>query len=237
MQTTQRNREDIPEEYKWRMEDIYPDPAAWEQDLAALLPMGEEIAAYAGRLGEEEALVSCLLLDEKLSMRLEKVYGYAHMLQDLDNASPAAQSMQERALALLFRLQEMTAFLLPELTALDPVRLREVAERRPELRDFRHMIDNVIRSRAHVLSAREEQLLAMAAPALESMDNAFSMLDSVDLDRGEVEDEDGNRVKLTDGLFARMRESRDRRGRTLSPPCTALFRRWGTPSRPSTPDR
>ena len=101
MQTTQRNREDIPEEYKWRMEDIYPDPAAWEQDLAALLPMGEEIAAYAGRLGEEEALVSCLLLDEKLSMRLEKVYGYAHMLQDLDNASPAAQSMQERALALL----------------------------------------------------------------------------------------------------------------------------------------
>ncbi len=95
------------------------------------------------------------------------------MLQDLDNASPAAQSMQERALALLFRLQEMTAFLLPELTALDPVRLREVAERRPELRDFRHMIDNVIRSRAHVLSAREEQLLAMAAPALESMDNAF----------------------------------------------------------------
>ncbi len=59
----------------------------------------------------------------------------------------------------------------------------------------------------------EEQLLAMAAPALESMDNAFSMLDSVDLDRGEVEDEDGNRVKLTDGLFARMRESRDRRVR------------------------
>lgn len=32
-----------------------------------------------------------------------------------------------------------------------------------------------------MLSAREEQLMAMAAPALESMDNAFSMLDSVDL--------------------------------------------------------
>lgn len=213
MQATQKNREDIPEEYKWRMEDIYPDTAAWERDLAALLPMGEQIAAYAGRLGDEEALISCLLLDEKLSMLLEKVYGYARMLQDLDNASPAAQSMQEQALSLLFRLQEMTAFLLPELTALDPVRLREIAERRPELRDFRHMIDNVIRSRAHVLSAREEQLLAMAAPALESMDNAFSMLDSVDLDRGEVEDEDGSRVSLTDGLFARMRESRDRRVR------------------------
>lgn len=235
MQTTQRNREDIPEEYKWRMEDIYPDPAAWEQDLAALLPMGEEIAAYAGRLGEEEALVSCLLLDEKLSMRLEKVYGYAHMLQDLDNASPAASRCRSGRWPLLFRLQEMTAFLLPELTALDPVRLREVAERRPELRDFRHMIDNVIRSRAMSSPPGRNSSSPWRRPRLESMDNAFSMLDSVDLDRGEVEDEDGNRVKLTDGLFARMRESRDRRVRADAFAArTALFRRWGTPSRPST---
>lgn len=155
-----------------------------------------------GRLGEEDALVSCLLLDEKLSMTLEKVYGYARMLQDLDNASPTAQSMQERAMTLLFQIQEKTAFLLPELTSLDPAWLRDVVKRRSELQDFHHMIDNVIRSRAHVLSSREEQHLAMASPALESMDNAFSMLDSVDLGRGEVTDESGNRVMLTDGLFA-----------------------------------
>lgn len=214
MQGTQKmNREEIPEEYKWRMEDIYPDTAAWERDFASLQSMGDQVAAYAGRLGEEDALVSCLLLDEKLSMTLEKVYGYARMLQDLDNASPIAQSMQERAMTLLFQIQEKTAFLLPELTSLDPAWLRDVVKRRSELQDFHHMIDNVIRSRAHVLSSREEQILAMAAPALESMDNAFSMLDSVDLGRGEVTDESGNRVKLTDGLFARMRESRDRRVR------------------------
>lgn len=97
MQGTQKmNREEIQEEYKWRMEDIYPDTAAWERDFASLQPIGDQVAAYAGRLGEEDALVSCLLLDEKLSMTLEKVYGYARMLQDLDNASPTAQSMQER---------------------------------------------------------------------------------------------------------------------------------------------
>ena len=56
MQTQMENRAEIPEAYKWRMEDIYPDTAAWEADLAALLPMGEQIAAYAGQLGEEDAL-------------------------------------------------------------------------------------------------------------------------------------------------------------------------------------
>lgn len=207
------NRASIPEEYKWRMEDIYPSDAAWEQDLKSLSAMGDQLADYQGRLKEEEALVSCLLLDEKLSMTLEKVYSYAQMKKDLDNSRPEAQSMQDRAMGTLFQIQEKTAFLLPELTALDPDRLRETAEKREELKDFRHMIDNIIRSRAHVLSSREEQLMAMAAPALESMDNAFSMLDSVDLKRGEVRDEQGNTVALTDGLFGKFRESRDRRVR------------------------
>lgn len=207
------NRASIPEEYKWRMEDIYPSDAAWEQDLKSLSDMGDRLAEYQGRLTQEDALVSCLLLDEQLSMTLEKVYSYAQMKKDLDNSQPQAQSMQDRAMGTLFRIQEKTAFLLPELTALEPDWLREVTGRRKELKDFRHMIDNVIRSRAHVLSAREEQLMAMAAPALESMDNAFSMLDSVDLKRGEVRDEQGNTVVLTDGLFGKFRESRNRRVR------------------------
>ena len=207
------NRASIPEEYKWRMEDIYPSDAAWEEDLRRVKEMGDRLSDYQGRLQEEEALVSCLLLDEQLSMTLEKVYSYAQMTKDLDNSRPESQSMQDRAMGIVFQLQEKTAFLLPELTGLDPDWLRDVTARREELKDFRHMIDNIIRSRAHVLPAREEQLMAMAAPALESMDNAFSMLDSVDLKRGEVRDEQGNPVALTDGLFGKFRESRDRRVR------------------------
>lgn len=82
-------------------------------------PSGDRLAEYRGRLGEEEALAACLLLDEELSMTVERVYSYAQMKKDLDNAQPEAQSMQDRAMGLLFRIQEKTAFLLPELTALD----------------------------------------------------------------------------------------------------------------------
>ena len=59
------------------------------------------------------------------------------------------------------------------------------------------LIDDIIRSRKYVLPQREEQLLAMASPALESMDAAFSMLDSVDLKRGEIQDENGETVTWT----------------------------------------
>lgn len=138
---------------------------------------------------------------------------YAHMQQDLDNASAKYQSMNDRAQSLLFGMQEALAFFLPELTAMDPQTLRSRVAADPRLASFDHMIDDIIRSRKYVLPQREEQLLAMASPALESMDAAFSMLDSVDLKRGEIQDENGETVTLTNGLFGKFRDSRDRRVR------------------------
>lgn len=80
---------------------------------------------------------------------------------------------------------------------MEPAALRAMVEQDEELADYRHMVDDIIRGRAHVLSTREEQLMAMAAPAMEAMDNAFSMLESVDLPRGDVTDENGATVHLT----------------------------------------
>lgn len=208
-----QTRDAIDPNYTWRLTDIYESDAMWEAALAELPGRTQRVADCAGHLGEEGVLRDCLREYEALSMQLERVYMYAKMNQDLDNADPRAQSMQDKALAQLFRVQEATAFLVPELTAMDPDALRAMVSGDPSLADYRHMIDDVIRGRAHVLSTREEQLLAMAGPALETMDAAFSMLESTDLPRGTVTDEKGESVRLTDGAFARFRESRDRRVR------------------------
>lgn len=208
-----KTREAIAPAYKWRLTDIYETDAAWEAELDSLGGLTDQVAGFAGRLAEAGAFKACLAAYVALSMRLERVYMYAKMGQDLDNASPKAQSMVDRATAALFRVQEATAFLTPELTAMAPAALRAMVEQDEELADYRHMVDDIIRGRAHVLSTREEQLMAMAAPAMEAMDNAFSMLESVDLPRGDVTDENGATVHLTDGAFAKFRESRDRRVR------------------------
>lgn len=205
---------DVPAEYIWRLTDIYPGEDAWESALSDVQKKAEELASYQGKLAESASVLrAALLLFEELEKELERVYMYAKLNMDVDNADAKYQAMHDRALAVLFKIQESSSFLTPEMTAMDPDTLRSWVYDDPALADFRHLIDEVIRSRAHVLSTREEQLLAMAAPALESMDSAFTMLDSVDLKRGEITDEKGNRVELTDGLFGKFRDSRDRRVR------------------------
>ncbi len=211
------DRKDIPSEYKWRLTDIYPNEAAWEEELAQAQSGAQKMKSYQGRLGEnQETLRAGLRLFESLEKRLERVYMYAKLNLDVDNSDAKYQAMHDRTLGVLFQIQETTSFIVPELTAIPPETLREWVNSDQSLADFRHMIDDVIRSRKHVLSAREEQLMAMVAPALEGLDGAFSMLESVDLKLGEITDEKGEQVILTHGLFGKLRDSSDRRVRADS---------------------
>lgn len=207
-------RSEVPAEYTWRLTDIYPDEAAWEKDLNEVQSDTDKLVAYKGRLAESrENLRDVLHLFEQLEMKLERVYMYAKLNMDVDNSNSKYQAMHDKTLGILFRIQESTAFLTPELTAMEPETLRSWVNEDDSMADFRHMIDDLIRSRAHVLSTREEQLLAMAAPAFEGFDTAYSMLESVDLKFGEITDEKGEKVALTQGLFGKLRDSRDRRVR------------------------
>ena len=210
-----KSRKDVPKEYTWRLTDIYPDEAAWEAALAEAQANTEKMRAFQGKLGESrESLRGGLRLFEQLEKQLESVYMYARLNLDVDNGDAGYQAMHDRTLGVLFGIQEATSFLMPELTAMNPDTLREWVNSDASLADFRHMADDVIRSRAHVLSAREEQLMAMVAPALESLDGAYSMLESVDLKLGEITDEKGGSITLTQGLFGKLRDSRDRRVRS-----------------------
>lgn len=211
---TYTNRKDIPKDYTWQLTDIYPDEAAFEAALAEVQTMASAFGKYEGKLGESrETLRSGLRLFEQMERILERMYMYAKLNMDVDNGDAKYQAMHDRALGVVFRIQETTAFLIPEMTSIPPETLRAWVNEDDTLADFRHVVDDVIRSRAHVLSSREEQLMAMAAPAFESIESAYSMLESVDLKFGEITDEKGERVTLTNGLFGKLRECRDRQVR------------------------
>lgn len=198
---------------KWDLTDIYADDSGFEKDTVRINELAKAINSMQGKLADIAVLREVLLTDTELSKLLEKAYGYAHLRYDLNHTDAAAQAMHDRAMTVYYAAVEATSFILPELTALPDGVTEKALAVYPELADYAHFLDDVRRHKPHVLSKREEQLLTLAAPALSSMDTAFSMLESADLDKGTVTDENGKTVKLTDGEFAKLRESRDRRVR------------------------
>ena len=71
-------RSEVPEESTWNLKDVFESDEAWQAEYEALKAVPEQIEAFRGRLGESaETLLSWFRLNDALSVRLEKLYGYA----------------------------------------------------------------------------------------------------------------------------------------------------------------
>ncbi|MFC4184259.1 oligoendopeptidase F [Saccharococcus thermophilus] len=207
-------RSEIPVEETWRLEDIFPTDEAWEQEFQEVKKMIPKLAEYQGRLGESaDTLYEALQYQDEVSMRLGKLYTYAHMRYDQDTTNAFYQGLNDRATSLYSEASSAMAFIVPEILAIDEAKLRSFLEEKQELKLYEHALDEINRQRPHVLSAEEEALLAQAAEVMQSSASTFSMLNNADLTFPTIIDENGEEVEVTHGRFIRFLESTDRRVR------------------------
>ncbi|WP_445614302.1 oligoendopeptidase F [Geobacillus sp. YF-1] len=208
------SRSEIPIEETWRLEDIFPTDEAWEQEFRQVKAMIPKLGEYKGRLGESpELLYEALQYQDEVSMRLGKLYTYAHMRYDQDTTNSFYQGLDARAKSLYSEASSAMAFIVPEILAIDEATVRAFLEQYEPLRLYAHALDEITRQRPHVLSAEEEALLAQAAEVMQSASNTFSALNNADLTFPAIVDENGEEVEVTHGRFIRFLESADRRVR------------------------
>ncbi len=208
-------RSDLDPRDQWRLEDIYPADDVWERDFGALQPQTAAAAAYRGQLGSSAAvLLEALRLRERQSQVLERLFAYAHMRSDEDTRRSTYQAMQGRIASLATQIEGNWAYFEPELLALPEATLRGWIEHPPTdasgLEIYRHRLEDLLRTKPHVLSAPEEELLARAGDVARAPDVVFGMLNEADLRFPEVHDEQGRRIELTKGRYIRLLESRKR---------------------------
>jgi oligoendopeptidase F len=207
-------RSEIPVEDTWRLEDIFPTDEAWEQEFQEVKKMIPNILNYQGKLGESaDVLYEVLQYQDELSMRLGKLYTYAHMRYDQDTTNSFYQGLNDRASNLYSEAASAMSFIVPEILSIDEDKLKTFLEEKAELRLYEHALDEINRQRPHVLSAKEEALLAQAAEVMASSSNTFGMLNNADLTFPTIIDENGDEVEVTHGRYIRFLESEDRRVR------------------------
>ncbi|NCA98610.1 MAG: oligoendopeptidase F [Clostridia bacterium] len=205
------SRSEVPESERWRLEDIFPDDAAWEAAFAHLPSRLSELIAWRGLLADSpENLAAALSGSDLLELECLELLAYARMHRDEDNTQSVYQAMTDRITAFYYQFAEQTAFILPEMAQIDADLLQKWQASTASLADFRMLIDNSIRNRPHTLSEAEEALLSRFGPASEGINDIFSMLDHVEIDLGEFPDEQGHKARLTHGRFAQLREHPDR---------------------------
>ncbi len=207
-------REEIAEELTWRLEDIFASDEEWEKEFKDTKELIPKVKEYEGKLGESgETLYQALKLQDEVGMRLGKLYTYAHMRYDQDTTNSFYQGLNDRASNLYTQVGSALAFMVPEILSIDEGKLKSFLKENEDLRLYEQALDEITRQRPHVLSAKEEALLAQASEMASSPSNTFGMLNNADLKFPTVKDENGEKVEVTHGRYIRFLESSDRRVR------------------------
>lgn len=207
-------RSELPEEDKWRLEDIYPADELWEKDFAKAKELIAEVAGFKGRLGEGgDTLLACLQASERLGRTLDNVYLYARMRLDEDAKNPTYQEFASRAESLAAEAGSSVSFLSPEILSLPEDRLTRFVAETPGLAQYQFMLEQLNRQRPHTLDTEKEELLAEAAEVANGPSNIFDALRSADLKFPAVKDAEGQEHAVSEGRYGALLESRDRKFR------------------------
>ena len=204
-------RNEINEKDTWDLSTIFETDQKWEEELALLTEDTKETASLEGHLLDSaESLLDITERYLDLSRRLEKLYVYAHMKNDQDTRVAKYQEYYAKAMTLYSQLDQVFSFYEPEFMAITEEQYQNYLAEEPKLQPYKHFFDKLLQNKEHVLSQREEELLAGAGEIFGAASETFAILDNADIVFPLVKDEDGNEVQLSHGVYMRLVESKNR---------------------------
>lgn len=207
-------RNEVSDELKWDLSRVFKNDQEWEQEYKQVAQEIKNLSKFKGTLaksGKElyEGITEILAVNR----RLEKVYVYATMSSDVDTSNTHYLVFVAKAQSLANQMSAAIAFVDPEILSIPAKKLTKFMQDEPRLENYRHRLEQITQKRPHTLPANEEKIIADAGDAMGTSANTFNVLTNSDMEYGYVQDEDGEMVQLSDGLYSLLIQSQDRKVR------------------------
>jgi oligoendopeptidase F len=206
-------RSKVKAEDTWDLASLYASDDAWEQDFKKLESQVGKYEAFRGKLGESaKKLAECLKFDEAFELLGERVGTYAFLKTTEDQGDSTYQRMQGRYSHFATNAAQAASFIRPEIMAIDDATMKKFLAAK-ELTPFKLLLERILRYKPHTLSDKEERLLAMQGEMASAAGKAFRQLLDADLKFGNVKDEHGDEIELSNATFIQLLHSPNRKVR------------------------
>lgn len=194
----------------WNLTPLCKSDADWEKGYRKLEKMIPGFEAFRGQLGKSaKVLRECCDFESAFEQLGEKLGVYAYLKSSEDVANSTYQGMLARFTYLSTRAGETASFIAPEIQAIPQAKMKAFLES-VELKPYKYQLERLLRYRPHILSLKEERLLAMQGEVAGTASRVFSQLNDADLKFGSVKDERGKTIELTQGSFRGLLECPNR---------------------------
>ncbi len=205
---SQLERGQVPAEFTWKIEDIYPNLEAWKADKAAVEPRIAGIEEKArGWTETPQRMLALLKWLEEINIKGGRLFAYASHQYDVDMGNQLFQSMRGELQTIFVQLNSRLAFFNADVLALGAEKFAAYLKNEPGLAPYRFQIEEVLRSRDHVLPSDQQRIVSLTGLFSGTSGRAAGMLNDVEAPPVEVTLSDGGKVKLNFPNFLRLRSS------------------------------
>ena len=202
MEKEELKRDNIGQEYKWNLSDIYENYSIWEKDFEKVGELKGELAKFKGQFGNEGKLLEFFQKQEEMDKISYKLYRYPQLARDLN-------SSDKEAVEHLQKVQFLFAEISTELSWVNSglVDNRENIEKwieKKEFDDYRFGLKNLFRLQKHILEEKESKLLSYYSSFFSAPRSIYSEVTVTDVEWPQVTLSSGEKVDVTPANYSKI---------------------------------
>lgn len=206
-------RKNVKDKYKWDLSALVQNDEEWDKIYLFLQKQIKQLSEYKGRLSDDNVLLEYLDKSDKIVVEGLKLYLYAGMNNHTDLRVKKYQEMNSKAEMLMVLMGTTTSFAEPEICKRSEEELNSLAKK-PEFSDYSYSFEKLAKSKKHILSEKEELLLAESGSFTGNFLESFQMFDSADVKFKPVT-VNGKEVEMSHGMYSVLLQNPDQNVRKL----------------------
>ena len=207
-------RENIDDKYKWDLSKIFKSEKEVTDNIKKSKELTEEVLKY-----KDHMMDSSKSLEEvtnkyfDLMKILDNLVVYSNMKLHEDMGVPKSQVLVGKIDKLTDEISEKLAFYTPELLKSDYKEVEKYIKENKNLKTYEFTFKELFREKDHILSLKEEEMMARLGEIFSSPEDTFHMLDDINLKFNNIKDEEGKEVELNNSNYSLYIKSKDRKVR------------------------
>ncbi len=209
MSETLKERSELNSHDMWDLSSLFKSDEKWQEAFDSLDAYVAKLTAYKGTLNNAGNIASFLKERTEIVQKYSDVFAYANLRHSEDTRNAEATGMYARSYSKFVTLEAACSFAEPEILSLSEEELDAIVED-PQLTDYRFLMKDLIRQKAHTLTTGEEEILAKLQEALSSSGEAANNLMDADLKFAPAMDSEGNAHEVTGSSYIPLQMSNDR---------------------------
>ncbi len=204
-----KDRKEIDDKFKWNVNLIIKNDKEYQEKKEKAKLLINKIIDFKGKILESaKNLLEYLKIKDDLDKIIRDLYVYVNLQRYEDLSSQKAIKKSMEIDEVLNDLDNKLSFVNSELSKIDEEKMNKFIKEEKELNTYRFILENIIRSKKHILNEDEESLVSLLTSSYGTTEKIFDILNDSEENIGIVEI-DGENVKITQSNYITLLKNKD----------------------------